>query len=223
MLHVLEPQNEQLACDLRDNLQNMSQKGFSYLFGNIEDSNRAVYSSFSTDWVKAYTENEYYCHDPILAWSLNHTGALSWKEVPRTPQGEMVMRHAHEMGLEHGTVVSFRYFGKTCLISMSHEASELPQECVQRSKLLGKTLASLYLTDLGYDLPETVLQFAKLLTIGVSEADASKRLGITRRTGQNWKRRIISKTASKTIHQAIWRIAVANDWVTSSEAWNEKS
>jgi len=179
--------------------------GFSYVIGELSTEGQVVYSTLPPEWLKTYLKNEYFKDDPVLAWSSEYEGSIRWQDIPREPRAREMFRKAASFGLKHGTVVSTRYRDWPCAVSLVHNEESVSSEVVESSITLLKALGRIHFQHLDFGLSDQVLRFAYLLSAGCTEDLATEKMGVSRRTGQNWKRKLIAATGASSIYQAVIR------------------
>ncbi|WP_377513347.1 autoinducer binding domain-containing protein [Octadecabacter sp. R77987] len=120
MLNALIPNFEQELDDLRE----IGSAGFILAFNMSFRGPEYMHSEYPDEWREEYEDRNYFALDPVLAWTLVHSGSRRWSEV-KLPDVRGVLKRAQAFGLIYGAVFSRKKKRKRSFLTVARSDREL--------------------------------------------------------------------------------------------------
>jgi len=171
-----------------------------------------IYSTYSEEWLRCYDRNNFLAIDPIVLWSLIHTGTTRWSEMTTKDGGPWghVMTRARDFGMIYGAVAvtRSRYLeNKKCMICIARNDRELTDEEINEvSQTLEKIVEQ---HDSRMGLSDVDVSTIQALAHGHSQEEIAHDMGISRDTVKKRIERIRKKIGARNATHIV-SIALSN-------------
>ncbi|MBU3031159.1 MULTISPECIES: helix-turn-helix transcriptional regulator [Paracoccus] len=150
--------------------------GFGLRFGQPD----FFLNRYPEAWTTKYEEENYFFGDPVAAWTIARTGAIRWSEIT-FPDIRNVMPEAAKHGLIYGATVVTKVGRKRSFMSLARPDREMTDAEMEYLHSQIQLWARLFARS-QVALTEGEIDVLRLLRDGLTQGEASERLGISTST-----------------------------------------
>lgn len=199
MLGKLIPNLEKGLEDLRL----IGPSGFILAFNMTFRGPETMHSEYPDRWRAEYEDQNYFAFDPVLIWTLVHSGARRWSDI-KLPDVRGVLKRGAAHGLKYGAVFSVKKQRKRSFLTISRPDRELTDGEMERVNAKFETWSELVTNRAA--LTDKELEVLRLLRDGLGQREIADALGIAESTV---KQRAVSATTKLDANNRTQAVAIA--------------
>lgn len=159
-----------------------------------------MHSEYPRDWRAEYEERNYFAGDPVLVWTIAHSGVKRWSEIT-LPDVRGILKRAEKFDLRYGAVFSKKTSRKRSFLTVSRADRELTD--IEMETLKVKFEIWVDLVTGRASLTKGELDVLRLMRDGEGQREIADFLGISESTVKQRAQKAVSKLGAKNRTHAV--------------------